>query len=68
VRLTVDAGRQPPHRALSRREHDIGLEHVIEIGVPATVVVEDREVPSAVYIRPEVLTGHSLDLGHGLLS
>jgi hypothetical protein len=36
--------------------------------VPATMVLENREFASAVNIRPEVLIGHLLDSGHGLLS
>ena len=37
--------------------------HVIEVGVPATMVLENRELASAVNIRPEVLIGHLLELG-----
>ena len=62
-RHAVDAGRQPPHRALSARKDHIRLEDVIEVGVPATMLVENRELPSAVDIRPEVLIGHLLELG-----
>jgi len=37
---------------------------VIEVGVPAAMMIENREMPSAVNIRPEVLIGHSLDSWH----
>ena len=40
--LRLHACGKPPHRVLGGRENHIGLEHMVEVGVPATMMIEDR--------------------------
>jgi hypothetical protein len=41
---------------------------MVEVGVPAAVVIEDRDMAAAVDIGPKVFIGHYFDAWHGSLS
>jgi hypothetical protein len=63
----VHASGQPPHRVLSGGEYH-GQEHMIEVGVPTTVMIENRDVVTAVDVAAVILIGLSLGSWHGSLS
>jgi hypothetical protein len=49
-------------------EHEVGLKRVVEVGVPATVFIEDGDAPSGIGARPEILVGSEFEFWHSTLS
>jgi len=57
----VDKPRQPSHSRLGRVEDGVVLKHIVKIGVPAAVLVEDGDAPAVIFSGPEVLLGLELE-------
>jgi hypothetical protein len=56
---------KPGRRVLGTLEHDIVLQDVIEIRVPATKAMEDRDRPIAIHVGHELLFSCLLMHLHG---
>ena len=64
----IDTRREPVDRLFGRGEHDVVLENVVEVDVPATAAVEDRDRPPAVDVTPKLLLRSVLDGMHSSAS